>query len=98
MIKETDLVFQLVTLNLCVVSGDTTGNAKIADQCCDKNFLRSLGDERTSCRGYISQKCQTPEYLESLKGTCPDWKLSQFLKNRVEPCKDEMDPNGMWIL
>jgi len=78
--------------------GDTAGDESSKNECCDKRHLRSLGDERTSCRGFISQKCQSPEFFEVGKSPCQDWKLAQFLKNRVEPCKNEMDPNGTIIV
>ncbi|ODN02064.1 hypothetical protein Ocin01_04618 [Orchesella cincta] len=76
-------------------SGDKAQDDSTKDGCCDKSYLRSLGNERTSCRGFISQKCQSSEYFEAANSPCQDWKLAQFLKNRVEPCKNEMDPNGV---
>ena len=36
----------------------------------------SLGNERTSCRGFISKNCQTSEYLDPDRSVCTDWKVS----------------------
>jgi hypothetical protein len=62
------------------------------DFCCNKSYLRSLGDDRTSCRSFISQSCQSPNYLSLSTSPCKDWKLTEFFKSPVELCKKEISP------